>query len=580
MPTLSSAIFLSYARKDTNAARRIADALRGFGVEVWFDQSELRGGDTWDQKIRGQIKSCALFLPVISQHTQARGEGYFRLEWKLAAERTHLMAEGVPFLAPVVVDDTPDSAAAVPAEFLRVQWTRLSGGMPTPQFVEQIKRLLAAPRTAAPASAVGAPLDGARSGTASRFPSDSGAEAAPLRRPATPLRKPRLPGWIWATIAALVLVAGAAAFFALRPARKETVASTPAPKPATQPSKPLDLAAAKSIAVLPFANLSADKENEFFADGMHDELLTALSKIGDLKVISRTSVLAYRDPAKRNLKQIATELGVAHVLEGSVSRAGSRVRIIVQLIDAATDHHLWAETYNKDVTDVFQVQADISALIARSLAATLSPEQKLALAHKLTSNPAAYDLYLRARRWREMNRGTELNTTAKWEEVVVRPLEQSVALDPKFAAAYAELGRVHGEIYWWPQLDPTPARLAKAKEAVDTALRLEPALPVAHLALGTYHYLGFLDFARATEEYAIALAAMPGDADVLFGLATTQRRQGRWAEATAIAERAFAVNPRNSDIALTWVQCLHAQRFFARAERAAEQALALLDQAM
>src|SRR5438477_10763122 len=147
------AVFVSYAREDTASAQRIAEALRSHGVEVWFDQNELRGGDAWDQKIRQQIDDCTLFLPVVSVHTQERGKGYFRLEWKLAAERTHLMAEGVPFLAPVVVDDTPDSAAAVPPEFLRVQWTRLPGGAPTPEFVSQVKRLLAAPQTAAPWSA-------------------------------------------------------------------------------------------------------------------------------------------------------------------------------------------------------------------------------------------------------------------------------------------------------------------------------------------------------------------------------------------------------------------------------------------
>ena len=147
-PTSPNALFLSYAREDAAAAQRLTEALRSSGIEVWFDQAELRGGDAWDQNIRRQIKECALFLPVISAHTQARGEGYFRLEWKLAAERTHLMAEGVPFLAPIVIDDTPDSAAAVPPEFLRVQWTRLPGGAPTPEFVSQIKRLLAAPRTA------------------------------------------------------------------------------------------------------------------------------------------------------------------------------------------------------------------------------------------------------------------------------------------------------------------------------------------------------------------------------------------------------------------------------------------------
>ena len=141
-------MFLSYAREDADAARRIADALRSHGVEVWFDQNELRGGDAWDAKIRRQIKECALFIPVISARTHERHEGYFRLEWKLAVERTHLMMEGVPFLSPVVIDDTPDANAAVPAEFLRVQWTRLTGGLPTSQFVEQIKRLLEAPRKA------------------------------------------------------------------------------------------------------------------------------------------------------------------------------------------------------------------------------------------------------------------------------------------------------------------------------------------------------------------------------------------------------------------------------------------------
>src|SRR5437763_7179302 len=140
------AIFLSYARDDAGAARRIAEALRSSGLEVWFDENELRGGDAWDQKIRRQINDCALFLAVISQHTESRAKGYFRLEWKLAVEQTHMLLAGVPFVVPVVVDDTSESAAAVPSEFLRVQWTRLPGALPTPQFVEQVKRLLYSPR--------------------------------------------------------------------------------------------------------------------------------------------------------------------------------------------------------------------------------------------------------------------------------------------------------------------------------------------------------------------------------------------------------------------------------------------------
>src|SRR5882724_2211813 len=161
MSDSAPAVFLSYAREDTDAARRIAEALRAFGVEAWFDQSELRGGDTWDAKIRGQIRACTLFLPIVSARTQSRAEGYFRREWKLAVERTHDIAAGVAFIVPVVIDDTPESEAAVPDEFMRVQWTRLVHGVPTPQFVEQIKRLLESPRKASadtrPAFPVAAP---------------------------------------------------------------------------------------------------------------------------------------------------------------------------------------------------------------------------------------------------------------------------------------------------------------------------------------------------------------------------------------------------------------------------------------
>jgi hypothetical protein len=198
------AVFLSYAREDAAAASRVADALRSHGVEVWFDQSELRGGDAWDQKIRTQIRECGLFMPVISAHTQARGEGYFRLEWKLAVERTHLMAEGVPFLAPVVVDGTAEGGAIVPPEFLRVQWTRLPGALPTPEFVAQVRRMLenpGRPLGAVPAASYAA---AARAGPRSppwpswpRPPSPTwscaGRPRPPPRLPPPPSRSPSTP---------------------------------------------------------------------------------------------------------------------------------------------------------------------------------------------------------------------------------------------------------------------------------------------------------------------------------------------------------------------------------------------------
>jgi TolB-like protein len=546
-----AAVFLSYASQDAEAAQRLCEALRAAGIEVWLDrEGGLVGGDAWDRKIRDQIAACALFVPIVSANTQARKEGYFRLEWKLAEDRSHLMAKGVPFIVPVCVDGTGERGALVPDAFLAVQWTRLAGGEATPQFVARVKRLLGDDLR----SDVGEALRPDPVGPIA----DSGHEA----RSASALRK----AWLVAAMLGLVVLLG----LALRQPWGTSTSTLPAPSSASR------LPSAASLAVLPFANLSPDQENEFFADGMHDELLTALAKVGSLKVISRTSVLIYREPAKRSLtlRQIAAELGVAHVLEGSVSRAGGSVRINVKLVDAATDQQRWTDTFNlKAVTDVFQVQADISVQIARALAAAISPELKQTLARKLTNNPAAYDLYLRARRWREMWR-QEFSTLDKFEEFVVAPLEKAIALDRNFAAAYAELSHVHSHLYWFRRFDPTPTRLAKAKAAVDAALRIEPALPAAHSALGYYYYSGSRDYARATAEYALALAGMPGDAEVREYLALAQRRQGLWPEATRNLERALALNPRNRSVVETWVDTLIAQRYYARAEREAENALA------
>ncbi|HMD61762.1 MAG TPA: TIR domain-containing protein, partial [Opitutaceae bacterium] len=356
------AVFLSYAREDATAAQRIADALRSYGIEVWFDQSELRGGDAWDQKIRKQIKECALFMPIISDRTQARGEGYFRLEWKLAVERTHLMAEGVPFLAPVVVDDTPESAAVAPAEFLRVQWTRLPGSLPTPQFVEQVKRMLEAPRKAGAAA-----------------PAAHRASAPAVSR-----------AWVW--------VVGASAAAAVAVAVTLTVSRRPPPAPAAA-AAPAQAVDPKSIAVLPFENMSEDKQNAFFTDGVHEDVLTNLSFVKDLHLVSRTSVMRYRGTTK-SIKEIGQELGVAYVLEGSVRREGNKVRVTGQLINARTDEHVWAKSYDRDLTDIFAIQGELAQAIADALQAVLSPETKVLIARRPTENTAAYDDYLKARQAR------------------------------------------------------------------------------------------------------------------------------------------------------------------------------------
>ena len=317
MSDSTKAVFLSYASQDAEAARRIADALRAVGVEVWFDQNELVGGDAWDAKIRGQIGSCALFVPLISANTQARQEGYFRLEWKLAEDRSHLMAKGKAFIVPVSIDATTERGAFVPDAFTAVQWTKLPGGETSAAFVARVQKLLAGP---------GAAVVGA---TAVSAPSSAAAPAA----------KAGLPLWVTAALGVVVL--GLVAFVFMRPSAKEAAsatkpvaetktASAPPASNLPPPTSAVPLAPAKSIAVLPFANMSPDKDNEFFADGVHEDVITNLAKIRDLKVISRTSVLAYRDPASRNLKKIAAELGVATVLEGSVRRVGTKVRVTAQ----------------------------------------------------------------------------------------------------------------------------------------------------------------------------------------------------------------------------------------------------------
>ncbi len=519
------AVFLSYAREDTAAALRIADALRSHGVEVWFDQSELRGGDAWDQKIRKQIKECALFMPVISGRTQERGEGYFRLEWKLAVERTYLMAEGVPFLAPVVVDGTPENAALVPAEFLRVQWIRLPGSLPTPQFVEQVKRMVERPRR-------------------------SVGSAAPVQ--AAPAQPSRGLHWVIGAVCVAV-VAAAVAVVVMRH-------SPTAPAAAARPEVPAQQVDAKSIAVLPFENMSEDKENGFFTDGVHEDVLTNLSFIKDLHVVSRTSVMQYRGTTK-SIKQIGQELGVAYVLEGSVRREGNKVRVTGQLIDARTDEHVWAKAYDKDLTDIFAIQGELAQAIAEALQAVLAPEAKVLLARRPTENTAAYDDYLKARELRN-------SSGIDGFDEAVPFLEDAVRLDPNFAAAWAELGslRAFAHFNGRPKEQPN-----MAKVAIDTAARLAPDDPAVIEGLGDYYYYEYRDYTRATEQYLRLAVIRPNDPAMYFSLGLIQRRQGRLADAIPNFRRAAKLDPTNLSYVGNFMGSLLAARLYDEAEAIARK---------
>jgi len=297
--------------------------------------------------------------------------------------------------------------------------------------------------------------------------------------------------------------------------------------------------------VLPFENLSDEKENAYFADGVQDEILTGLSRVADLKVISRTSVIQYKTGAKRNLREIGAALGVAHVLEGTVQRAGSRVRVNAQLIDARTDSQLWAERYDRDVADVFAIESELAGKIVAQLQAKISPSEKAAIEQKPTADLAAYDLYVRAKTLI----ATAVYSTPLQEGLseAVRMLNQAIERDPAFALAYYQLAHAHDLIYFGG-LDHTPARLAMADAAIESLTRLLPNSGEAHLALAKHLYWGYHDYDHARKELSLAQKSLPNDpwAFVLAGY--IDRRQGRWAESTKNLERAAELDPQNPHV--------------------------------
>ena len=321
----------------------------------------------------------------------------------------------------------------------------------------------------------------------------------------------------------------------------------------------------RSIAVLPFQNLSDEKENAYFADGIQDDLLTNLSKIGDLKVISRTSVMPYR-ATQSSAREIGKALGVGTILEGSVRRIANRVRVNVQLINVENDQHIWAEDYDRELTDVFAIQSDLAQTIAGELRAKLSPTEKAQIERKPTENSEAYlafveghDLLTRPDRLRA--------DTEKAEQL----FEKATRLDPNFAGAFAALAWV--EDWMYHTFDPTPPRKAKAHTAAEEALRLEPNLPEAHVALGFYHYYCERNYQRALEEFAIARKSLPNSADVYLAIGAIQRRQGKWAESTANMEKAASLSPKDAFLLINLADNYGATNDFERADRLFDRAI-------
>jgi len=305
----------------------------------------------------------------------------------------------------------------------------------------------------------------------------------------------------------------------------------------SKPASPHD----RSIAVLPFQNLSAEGPHTYFAAGLHDELLTQLSKVASLTVISRTSVMGY-EVTKTPLRQIAQELGVGTVVEGSVQVVGDRLRVNVQLIDATTQAHLWAEHYDRTLDDAFAIQSDVAQQIVAAVGGVLTSAEQGSLTAAPTENAEAYRLYLQGREY-----ATRPGYLRQNYETAQQLYERALALDPDFALAHVSLAWVHGKMYW-EGFDPSPARAAHQREEAETALRLAPDLPQSHVAMGTAHYWGRRDYRRALDEYAIAVKGLPNDAGLWMMIGAIDRRLGNWEKVFEAFDKAAELNPRFANL--------------------------------
>src|SRR5436853_2343577 len=336
----------------------------------------------------------------------------------------------------------------------------------------------------------------------------------------------------WAAVAIALLVVAALAAAILSFLRKG-------------PARSLATAVGKSIAVLPFENLSEEKANAFFTEGVQNEILTHLARIADLKVISRTSVMQYKSGAPRNLREIGQQLGVAHVVEGSVQRAANKVRVIAQLIDARNDAHLWAQTYDRDLADVFAIQSEIAKAIADQLQAKLSPNEKKAIEQPPTTDLAAFDLYSRAK---SLLLTVSFSATNEPDlRKAIELLDEAVKRDPSFFDAYCQLAYAHGYFYG-VRGDHTPARLALAEAAVQAATRLRPDAAETQLARAQYLYFRLRDYPRALAELEIAHRSLPNDPRLFELTGYILRRRGQQEEGLRSLERAVELDPRNFSI--------------------------------
>jgi TolB-like protein/Tfp pilus assembly protein PilF len=525
----SRAVFLSYASQDAEVAHRICEALRAGGIEVFLDQSELRGGDAWDQQIRHEIHDCRLFMPIISQHTQERLEGYFRHEWMLAVERKHHMAEQKAFLVPVVIDSTSDRDAIVPEHFRAVQWTRLPGGETPPAFIERVQRLLS-----------GEVSKGIRIGS-----------SVTEYEPASSRLKRVLPVAAGGVIAVALLVV--LAFFGLERLRGL--------RPGVQ---------AKSIAVLPLANESGDASQQYFSDGISEDLITALSQLPGVKVIGRTSSFLFRD-SREDSRSIGAKLQVAHLLEGSVRRSGDLVRISAELIDTEDGSAQWSERFDRPYKDLFALQDEITRAVAGALRARLLPSEAAAVQSERPpgGNLEAYNAYLQARFYER--RGAEADYRN-----AIGFYTQATDIDPRYALGWSGLsGAWTGLGVEFLEGARAQEAYAKARAAANRALTLSPELAEAHIALGQLLYNADFDWRGAEAQYRRALELTPNDGRAKFAFGVQLATFGHIEQAIKLTQEALATEPLRDDWYYNLANYHSALNHLDEAERAIRRAIEL-----
>ena len=530
--------FISHSSKDEAIAEAICQHLESAGVPCWIAPRDIEPGADWTEGILHGIAGSRIFVLVFSSH--ANDSEHVRRE---VGKAFSLHLPVLPFRTEAV--EPRDSLGY----FLEsVQWLDATKGplqQHLPVLTERVKSLLANGKGGVSPPEI--PL---------RTESKPAANAA-----ATKKRRWFLP--IGLVSAAAIISAGIWLFTAN--SRKTNEANV------TQIATNIP---AKSIAVLPFESLSTDKDEAYFADGVQDEILNDLAKIAQLTVISRTSVMQYRADGKRDLRQIANALGVANVLEGTVRRSANRIRVSTELIDARQDKTIWADSFDRNLTDIFAIQSEVAQTIATKLATTLSPEEKRNIEKKPTENLEAYELYLRAKESLLVAYVTVTpGIVQKPTLAAISLLDQAIELDPRFTLAYCRLAEAQGLLYFFT--DPTPERLTLADTAMSRALALEPDLPEVHLAYAGHLYRCYRDYERAREQLAIAMRGLPNDAQAIGLGALIDRRQGQWEKAVQQFKEAITRDPQNSTFVEDLATTLWSLRQFRGADQMYDRLIAL-----